>query len=67
VKIMLLVTAAGSVCAFAGLMSLTGRFNILGALTTTRIGATFQYSNTASIYFAICCIFAITLSMTLGI
>lgn len=64
--IMLLMVAFGSVCAFAGLMSLTGRFNILGALTTTRIGATFQYSNTASIYFAICCIFAITLSMTLG-
>lgn len=64
--IMLLVVATGSVCAFAGLMSLTGRFNILGALTTTRIGSTFQYSNTASIYFAICCIFAITLSMTLG-
>lgn len=63
--IMLLVVATGSICSFAGLMSLTGKFNILGALTTERIGSTFQYSNTASIYFAICCIFATTLAMTL--
>lgn len=61
--LMLPVVLTGFVCSVVGLMSLTGFFNtweitVLG----NRIGTTFQYANTASIYFAICFLFALTLS-----
>lgn len=61
--IVLPVLLAGFVCAAVGLIALTGRFNIWEVtITNNRIGSTFQYANTASIYFAICFMFAITLA-----
>lgn len=62
---MIPVVLAGTVCAVLGLMSLTGRFNMLEVTTFhDRLGSTFQYANTAAIYFVICLIFAITLLNT---
>lgn len=56
------VVVTGSVCAVVGLMALTGRFNIWEVTTFgNRIGSTFQYANTAAIYFVICLIFVVTL------
>ena len=61
--IMLPAVSAGFVCSVVGLMSLTGSFNIWEVVSTgNRIGTTFQYANTASIYFAICFLFALTLA-----
>jgi tetratricopeptide (TPR) repeat protein len=63
--LMIPVVLAGAVCAVVGLMALTGRFNILEVTTAyNRIGSTFQYANTAAIYFVICLIFVITLVNT---
>lgn len=60
---MLPVLLTGFACAVVGMIALTGSFNIWDVTTFgNRIGSTFQYANTASIYFAICCIFAITLT-----
>ncbi|MGI6669083.1 MAG: O-antigen ligase family protein [Acetivibrionales bacterium] len=64
--IMLPTLTTGFICAVFGLMALTGRFNYLEVTTLGgRVGSTFQYANTASIYFAICAMFAITLANTL--
>lgn len=61
--IMMPVVMAGFVCAVTGLIALTGDFNIWSiTVSWGRIGATFQYANTASIYFAICFLFALTLA-----
>lgn len=63
--IMMPVVLTGSVCAVVGLVSLTGRYNIWEVTTFgNRLGSTFQYANTAAIYFVICLIFAITLVNT---
>ena len=60
---MLPAVLAGFVCSVTGLMVLTGSFNIWDiTISNNRVGATFQYANTASIYFAICLIFALTLA-----
>lgn len=54
---------AGFVCSITGLLALTGSFNIWDVtISNNRLGATFQYANTASIYFAICFLFALTLA-----
>ncbi len=53
----------GFVAAVVGLMSLTGKFSIWQVFAeNNRVGSTFQYANTASVYFLICGIFAITLT-----
>lgn len=63
--LMMLVTAAGFVCAMVGLTAMTGRFNALEATVFFgRLGSTFQYANTASIYFVICLVFSITIANT---
>lgn len=60
---MLPVILIGFICAAVGVMALTGSFTIWDVTAIyNRIGSTFQYANTASIYFAICCIFAITIA-----
>lgn len=62
---MMPVVAAGFVCAVVGLMAMTGKFNILEATVLFgRLGSTFQYANTAAIYFVICLVFAITIADT---
>lgn len=59
---MLMMILPGFVCAVIGLEALTGSFAILDdTLFSERLGATFQYTNTASIYFSICLIFAMSL------
>jgi len=64
-SLMMPVMLSGLVCAVVGSMALTGRFNYWDVTTYfNRIGSTFQYANTACIYFAVCCIFAITLANT---
>lgn len=56
----------GFVAAVVGLMSLTGRFNIWEVyVESRRLSSTFQYANTAAIYFIVCGIFAITLVNTI--
>lgn len=56
----------GFIAAVVGLMSLTGRFNIWEVYNNYgRLASTFQYSNTAAVYFIVCGIFAITLVNTL--
>ena len=63
--LMMLVTAAGFVCAMVGLTAMTGRFNALEATVFFgRLGSTFQYANTASICFVICLVFSITIANT---
>lgn len=61
--VMLPSVIVGFVCAVVGLMSLTRKFDFLEVTTMeNRIGSTFQYSNTAAIYFIVCLIFALVLS-----
>lgn len=56
----------GFVAAVVGLMSLTRRFNIWEVyVENSRLSSTFQYANTAAIYFIVCGIFIITLVNTL--
>jgi len=63
--VMLPVILAGFVCAVAGLIVLTSGVSIWDIPTySNRISSTFQYANTASIYFVICCVFSITLANT---
>lgn len=60
--IMYTTVAAGLICAVVGLEALTG-FKIWGATSAgNRLGSTFQYANTASIYFAICVLFVLALA-----
>ncbi len=57
------VLMSGVVAAFVGMMALTGRFNVWQVtVANNRVGSTFQYSNTASVYFLICFMFAVTLA-----
>lgn len=61
-SIMLPVLFTGFICAVAGLITLVGEFRVLEAAAFYgRVGSTFQYANTAAIYFAICFLFAVTL------
>ncbi len=63
--VMLPMVFTGFACSIAGLMALAGPLGPLNFLDVTvfvnRVGTTFQYANTASIYFAVCIIFAFTL------
>lgn len=63
-SLMFPVTLTGFVCAAVGLMALTGRFSIwdVSSYGGSRLGSTFQYANTASIYFVVCFMFAITIA-----
>lgn len=63
--LMIPVAAVGFICSAVGLTALSGY--TLWEVTTTnnRIGSTFQYANTAAVYFAICLIFVVTLVGTL--
>lgn len=64
--VMVPAVLAGLVCAVVGLIALTGDFNIWGVtIFWGRLATTFQYANTASIYFAIVFLFALTLSSAL--
>lgn len=64
-KIMVLVIIVGFFCAIIGLEALTGAFEFLGStLFLGRLGSTFEYTNTAAIYFSICLLFTLTISNT---
>jgi tetratricopeptide (TPR) repeat protein len=64
--VMLPCVVVGAVAGFVGMMALTGRFNAWQVTAFYgRIGSTFQYANTAALYFLICFIFAITLASNL--
>ena len=57
-----MVILPGFVCAVIGLEALTGAFPILeDTIFSERLGATFQYTNTASIYFSMCLIFTMSI------
>lgn len=59
---MALTVIVGFAGAVVGLMSLTQRFSIWQVFAeNNRVGSTFQYANTASVYFLICIIFSITI------
>lgn len=61
--IMLPAVLVGTVAGFVGMVALTGNFNIWNVtIDNNRLGTTFQYANTASVYFIICYIFAMTLA-----
>ncbi|MGB4649081.1 MAG: O-antigen ligase family protein [Acetivibrionales bacterium] len=63
--VMLPAVVVGAVAGFVGMVALTGKFNVWHVTTlSNRVGSTFQYANTASVYFLICYIFAITLANT---
>lgn len=63
--IMLPVVLVGTVAGFVGMVALTGNFNVWQvSIEGNRLGTTFQYPNTASVYFIICLIFALTLAIT---
>ncbi len=60
---MLPVVLTGFLAAVVGLMSLTEKFQIWEVYPILdRVGSTFQYTNTAAIYFVVCCIFAVTMA-----
>lgn len=62
--IMLSVIISGFINAVIGLEALTRAFSFLEATLNSggrRIGATFQYANTAAVYFMICLLFSLTL------
>jgi tetratricopeptide (TPR) repeat protein len=57
-----MVVAVGFICAVIGLEALTYSFGFLDiTIFSKRLGSTFQYTNTASIYFVICILFSLTL------
>lgn len=59
---MLSAVIVGFAAAVVGLMSLTGRFNIWEVFAfDSRVCSTFQYTNTAAIYFIVCVVFAVTM------
>jgi O-antigen ligase len=64
--IMLPTVFVGFIAAVVGLMELTGKFHIWEVYSYNgRLGTTYQYSNTAAIYFIVCTVFAFTLFNTL--
>ena len=64
-EIMFSTVIVGFFCAVVGLEALTGSFSFLDiTLFNNRLGSTFQYTNTASIYFALCIVFSLTLANT---
>ncbi len=63
--LMMPVLIAGFLSAVVGTIALTGKFDVWEVTTLgSRVGTTFQYANTAAIYFVICLIFTITLVNT---
>ena len=59
---MLSTVIVGFVAAVVGLMSLTGRFSIWEVFAfDSRVCSTFQYTNTAAVYFIVCVVFAVTM------
>lgn len=65
-NLMLLVSISGFMNAVIGIEALSGAFEVLNDTLNNgrRLGAAFQYANTAAIYFAIALIFTITLINT---
>lgn len=64
--LMLAVVPVGFICGIIGLEALNGSFGFLDVtIFNHRLGSTFQYTNTASIYFTICILFSLTLAITL--
>lgn len=66
--VMVPVVLSGFINAIVGIEALSGAFPILAVTTNSygkRVGATFQYTNTAAAYFIICLIFTITLVNTI--
>lgn len=58
----LMLVLPGFLCAVIGLEALTGSFAVLeDTIFDKRLGSAFQYTNTASIYFSLCLIFAMSL------
>ncbi len=65
-SLMIPVVISGFVNAVVGIEAITGAFKFLNdTLNNRRVGGTFQYANTAAIYFAIIIIFGLTLMYTL--
>jgi len=65
--LMLLVSISGFINAVIGIEALSGAFGVLNDTLNgggRRLGAAFQYANTAAIYFAIVLVFTITLINT---
>lgn len=59
------VIISGFINAIIGIEALTGSLNIFGAtFIGKRIGATFQYANTASIFFVVCLLFLLAITNT---
>ncbi len=64
--LMIPAVIVGFVCSAVGLTGLSG-YRIWEVTTAYgRIGSTFQYANTAAVYFVICLLFAITLTDAVG-
>ncbi len=62
-SLMTCALSAGVISSIVGLLAVTGVFQVWEVTVNHgRIGSTFQYANTAAIYFVICSIFAITLA-----
>ncbi len=63
--LMLPVVLTGVVAGFVGMLALTGKFNVWQVtVRNSRVETVFQYANTASVYFLICFVFALTLANT---
>jgi O-antigen ligase len=64
--LMIPASTVGFICSLVGLTGLSG-YRIWEVTTAYgRIGSTFQYANTAAVYFLICLLFAITLTDAVG-
>lgn len=60
--LMIPVVIAGFICSIIGLELMAGGFEPLRyTVSTKRLGSTFQYANTASVYFSVCMIFVLVL------
>lgn len=62
--VMIPVVLSGFISAIIGIEALSKAFSILNVTLNSsdkRVGATFQYANTAALYFLICMIFSLTL------
>ena len=59
---MLPVAISGLICAIVGLGLMTGAFPMFRyTLSNNRLGSTFQYPNTAAVYFIVCIVFVLTI------
>ncbi len=67
ISFMTTVIISGFINSVIGVESITGAFKILNdTIALRRVGGTFQYANTASLYFAVIIIFSLTLMYTLN-